>query len=278
MNPTGQRATSDTRAKLWLDATSVLESYGIYVALLLVGIIAGILSPGFYTPSNIFNVLRQAATLGMVSVGQTFVILGGGIDLSVGGVMGTATMIVGDLSQGQDTMLFPIVILCLAVGGLVGLINGLLVTKRNVPPFVGTLGMLIAIEGARLAYTKGIPSGAIPPFLRVLGRDSTGPVPNSLIILVLIIIAGSIALYMTGFGRAVYATGGNREVARLSGIGSSRPTSSQECLRPWPAWFSVATSATLIDILVVGLTSTLWRQSSSAAPVWLAAKAELAAR
>lgn len=202
----------------------ILENYGIYIALVVVGIAAGILSPSFYAPGNIINVLRQAATLGIVSVGQTFVILGGGIDLSVGGVMGTATILVSDLSKGRDTMLIPIAAVVLAMGALVGLANGLLVTKRNVPPFVGTLGMMIALEGARLAYTKGVPSGSIPPLLRVLGRDTTGPIANAVIVLVVIVILAAILMYRTGFGRALYATGGNREAARLSGINVDRVT------------------------------------------------------
>jgi ribose/xylose/arabinose/galactoside ABC-type transport system permease subunit len=195
-----------------------LQSYGIYIALLLVLVGTAIVAPAFYAPSNIVNVLKQAATLGIVSVGQTFVILGTGIDLSVGSVMGTATIVSADLSQGRDGGLLWIIPACLALGALVGLANGLLVTKRNVPPFVATLGMYIAIEGARFAYTKGVPSGTVPHFLRVIGGENTMGVPNSLIVLIVIIVGAAILLYRTSFGRSLYATGGNREVARLSGI------------------------------------------------------------
>jgi ribose/xylose/arabinose/galactoside ABC-type transport system permease subunit len=196
----------------------LLNRFGLYVALLLVLIVAGIVQPAFFAPSNLLNVLKQVAPLGIVAAGQTFVILGAGIDLSVGGVMGMATIIVAGLSLGRNEALAIPILACLLMGAFVGLANGLLVTKRHVPPFVATLGMYITIEGARQAITKGIPSGTIPPFLRVVGGQSTAGIPNSVIVLVVVVIAASVLLYRTAFGRSLYATGGNREVARLSGI------------------------------------------------------------
>jgi ribose/xylose/arabinose/galactoside ABC-type transport system permease subunit len=218
MRDTANAAARSSRVRAFESVERLLSRYGIYLAVLLVLIATAIVQPAFFALGNIQNVLKQAATLGIVAVGQTFVILGCGIDLSVGGVMGLATIIVADLSQGGNGALPIFIGLCLLMGGLVGLANGLLITKRNVPPFVATLGMFITIEGARQAYTKGVPSGAIPPFLRVLGGQSSAGIPNSVILLVLIVVAASVLLYRTSFGRSLYATGGNREVARLSGI------------------------------------------------------------
>jgi ribose/xylose/arabinose/galactoside ABC-type transport system permease subunit len=214
----GSTTGADSARRRW-DIMDILESYGIYIALAAVLVVAGILAPSFYKPENLLNVLRQAATLGLVGIGQTFVILAGGIDLSVGGVMGTAVVLASDMTGGRDSVLLPVALLCVAAGALVGLINGVLVTKRNVPPFVGTLGMLIALDGFRMAYTKGVPNGSIPPFLRILGRDQTAGIPNVILILIVIFAIAAFVLYRTKFGRQVYATGGNREAARLSGIG-----------------------------------------------------------
>jgi ribose transport system permease protein len=195
-----------------------LETYGIYIALVIVLLVAAIIAPAFYQPNNIFNVLRQASMLGIVSIGQTLVILGAGIDLSVGAVMGLAMIIASDVSGGENDLIVLAVLLAFAAGGLVGLINGLLVTKRNVPPFVATLGMLVVVEGVRLSYTRGIPSGSIPSALRFFGRDSIGPVPTSFVILVIVAVVFGLLLKNSTFGRSLYATGGNPEAARLSGI------------------------------------------------------------
>lgn len=195
-----------------------LETYGIYVALLIVLIAAGLVSPAFYSPNNIFNVLRQASILGVVAIGQTIVILAGGIDLSVGAAMGLAMIVASEVTRGKNDQVIPAVALALALGALVGWLNGLLVTKRNVPPFVATLGMLVLIEGARLAYTRGIPSGSIPPALRFFGRDSIGPFPTAFIIVVLLAIVTSLILNRSVYGRALFATGGNRQAAQLSGV------------------------------------------------------------
>jgi ribose/xylose/arabinose/galactoside ABC-type transport system permease subunit len=209
---------------------ALLERYGIFAALLLLLLAAAVFAPEFFGPSNLANVLRTASVLGIVAIGQTFVILGAGIDLSVGAVMGAAMIIAAQLTGGQDQLAVPAFVLALAMGAGVGLLNGLLVTGRNVPPFVATLAMLVLVEGARLAYTRGIPSGGIPPLLRVLGRDSLellplpllGPislrVPISLLVMIAVAVVAGLMLYRTPFGRALYATGGNREAARLSGI------------------------------------------------------------
>jgi ribose/xylose/arabinose/galactoside ABC-type transport system permease subunit len=206
------------QAKRFSDWPLILEKYGIYIALIIVLVIAGIIAPAIYQPGNIFNVLRQASMLGIVSIGQTLVILGAGIDLSVGAVMGLAMIIASDVTGGENDLIVLAVLLAFAAGAAVGLINGLLVTKRNVPPFVATLGMLVVVEGLRLSYTRGIPSGSIPTTLRFFGRDSVGPVPTSFVILLIVAVIFGLVLKRSTFGRSLYATGGNPEAARLSGI------------------------------------------------------------
>jgi ribose transport system permease protein len=198
-------------------ARSLLAGHGIYLALVILVFISVLLSPAFFTMSNLLNVLRAAAVLGIVSIGQTFVILGGGIDLSVGATMGTVAIAISEITRGSDDNVFIGILVCLGIGLLIGLANGLLITKRNVPPFVVTLGMLIFVEGARLAYTRGIISGRPAPFIRQLAIVH-GALPTPLILLVILLLISAVVLYRTPFGRRLYAVGGNREAARFTGI------------------------------------------------------------
>ncbi len=201
--------------------SSFLESRGVYVALLIVIIISAILSPAFYKFSNVLNVLRAAAVLGIVSIGQTMVILGGGIDLSVGAVMGTIAIAVSELTGGKDNNVAFAILVCLGIGAAVGLMNGLLITKRNIPPFVATLGMLIFVEGIRFAWTRGIISGRPAPFIGSW-HPSSDQSPFPVVILVVMAVFVAVLLKRTPFGRQLYATGGNREAARFSGINVER--------------------------------------------------------
>jgi len=201
--------------------STFLETRGVYVALVVVVLISAMLSPSFFKFSNILNVLRAAAVLGIVSIGQTVVILGGGIDLSVGAVMGTVAIFISELTGGKDDTVLYAILVCLLIGVIVGWMNGLLIAKRNIPPFVATLGMLIFVEGIRFAYTKGIISGRPAPFVRQLAAI-VGPIPIPVVIMVILAIIVGVVLKKTPFGRQLYATGGNREAARFSGINVER--------------------------------------------------------
>jgi ribose/xylose/arabinose/galactoside ABC-type transport system permease subunit len=202
----------------------ILERGGIYIALVVVLVLAAILSPAFFKPSNLFNVLRGAAPLGIVAVGQTIVMLAGGIDLSLAGVMALTTVVVADITQGQNISLAPALTLVFVIGIAVGFLNGLLVTKRRVPPFIATLGVAILLEGVRFVYTRAAPSGSIPPLVRFFANEAIGPVPTNLIIFSLVVAVFLFVTHKRAFGRHIYATGTNREVARLSGIDVDRVT------------------------------------------------------
>ena len=196
----------------------LVNRYGAYSALLVTAGVAAVLMPRFYTLANLLNVVQQAAALGLVSLGQTFVILAAGIDLSVGSTMGLSMVVAAAITGGANTLVALAIAGSLALGGVIGLANGLLVTVRNVPPFVATLGMLVVIDGLRVAYTKGVPSGGIPPFLVTLGAGRVGPVPVSVLIWLILSALGLLVLHRTPFGQRVYATGGNPVAARLSGV------------------------------------------------------------
>jgi ribose/xylose/arabinose/galactoside ABC-type transport system permease subunit len=202
-----------TRTKIFF------EKYGIYVFLFLIVFFSSLVSPAFLKPQNIVNILNPAAALGMVAIGQTFVILTGrgGLDLSVASVMATVAVIAAAYTGGQDSQLFPAVTICLFFGILIGLINGILITKLRVPPIMATLGMMIILLGGRFLYTKGIPEGSYPPILRFLGTGFVGPIPTSVLSLAIMVAIATLVLKKTVFGRQVYSIGANINTAILSG-------------------------------------------------------------
>lgn len=198
-----------------------LVRYGVYLSLLLLLAIAAVISPEIYNRNLLFLILRQASQLGLVAIGQTLVMLVAGLDLSVTGVLVLTSVIVAQVSAGEDGRILPAVAVALLLGALIGLGNGLLVTRRNVPPFVATLGMLVLVNGATLAYTRGIPSGQVPAGLGALGA-ALGPLPVSFLLWVGFTALFGFLLYATPWGRRVYAVGTSREAARLSGLAVDR--------------------------------------------------------
>ena len=206
-----------------LPIRSLFEKYGIYIFLAFLFVFSSLVSPAFLKAQNLINILNPVAALGMVAIGQTFVILTGrgALDLSVASVMATVAVIVAMNTGGQDALLLPVIIVCLLFGVLVGLVNGLLITRGNVPPIMATLGMMIIIQGGRFLYTKGIAKGTYPPFLRFLGTGFIGPFPTSIISLTIMIVIAAIVLNKTVFGRQIYAVGGNIRAAVLSGYNTN---------------------------------------------------------
>ena len=185
------------------------------VACIVVLLLARVFVPQFYEPGNLTTVAIQSSVLGIVAVGQMLVLLVAGLDLSVNAVLGLGAVIVISNQQGFSiTTLF--IALAIAIG--VGIGNGLLIAWRKVPPFIATFGMLIFVNGARLAYTHGQASGNVPAWLRVLGIGQIGPVPNAVLcwIAIMLLIGG--ILTFTRYGRYVYAVGANYEAARYAGV------------------------------------------------------------
>jgi ribose/xylose/arabinose/galactoside ABC-type transport system permease subunit len=195
----------------------LIVRYGIYVSLGVLLFIAAFLTPELYSERMRFVVFRQAAQLGIVTIGQTLVLLVAGLDLSVGGVIVLTSVIIAEVSGGRESDLPVALLVAMFFGMGIGLGNGLLVTKRNVPPFVATLGMLVLIRGGQVAYTKGIPSGYVPSGLNVVNHE-LGPVPLPVLIWLGLTAVMVFVLVATSYGRQVYAVGSNRQAARLSGI------------------------------------------------------------
>lgn len=205
------RAQSDTRRR-WLQAAAIWIVLGVLV------LIASLVSPNFLTPRSITVILKQAAPLGILAVGETLVILTGGIDLSVASVMASVSIFAAGITDGQDELVLPVVAFCLVFSLLVGLGNGLMVTKLRIPPFIATLGMILVVQGIRFVYSKGTPKTYIPDVLRFWGRDSLGPIPMALIVWFVIVVIAAFVLSRTTFGRRLYAVGGNARTAYLSGV------------------------------------------------------------
>ena len=195
-----------------------LKNYGIFFAFFITCVIMTILTPVFITPRNIFNIIRQVSMIGIIAIGMTFVILSAEIDLSVGSMVAFTGVIAAGLQvyNGCSTFIATLVPLLLAT--LLGIGMGVVITKTNVHSFVVTLGMLSIARGLGLIYSGGYPISGLNPSFRFIGGGMIGPVPVPVIIYLGVIIVGYFILSQTTFGKYVYAIGGNREAARLSGI------------------------------------------------------------
>ncbi|MFN8457078.1 MAG: ABC transporter permease [Anaerolineae bacterium] len=204
--------------------TQIFQRYGLFIFLVLLIIIATLVSPQFMTVTNMQDVLNQAAPLGMVTIGQTFVILTGGLDLSVSSLMATVAVIAVSVGGASNAMSPVVVLLALAVGIILGLVNGWLVTERKVSPFLATLATMIVLQGIRFAYTKGAPSGNLAPVFRTLGTENLLGMPINLIALAILTAIFAVVLYRSAYGRKLYMVGGNARAAYLMGIHSNRVT------------------------------------------------------
>ncbi len=199
----------------------LLKKYNLLVLLLVFVIISSVLSPNFLTIGNLLNLLQQASIPGIVAIGMTVVIIIGGIDLSVGSVAAFAGMISAILiSKGM-----PAVIAVLAgvlLGAALGLITGILISKFGLPDFIATLAMMEIARGAALLTTEGVPVFGLPSSFKFIGGGFIGKVSVSGIIWIILTVVFALMLKYTSFGRSLYAIGGNREAAMLSGIKTTR--------------------------------------------------------
>jgi ribose transport system permease protein len=193
----------------------------VYLVLAALMIFTGLASDVFFTSRNFDNIARQAAGLGLVSIGQTFAILTAGIDLSLGSVVSLTACLTTGLVLGKPGLLIPVIALVIALALLVGFLNGFIITRSGVHALIVTLGMMSVVQGAVLLYTKA-PYGKIPESFGFLAWGKLGPIPVPVFLLGAVAAVAIVVLHRTTFGRYVYATGGNEEVARLSGIKTAR--------------------------------------------------------
>ena len=191
--------------------------FGTLIGLLLLCAVLWALTPHFLTLSNLLNVVQQTSINAIVAAGMTFVIISGGIDLSVGSIVALSGVALGTLLQGGYP---PAVALpaALAAGIACGLLNGALVSIGRLPPFIATLGMMSVARGAALVFTEGRPVSGFDEGFRWLATGSVGFVPAPVLVMLIVYAVAHFVLTRTTFGRYVYAIGGNEEATRLSGI------------------------------------------------------------
>ena len=209
--PDLQRGVADRRRRL-------ASQGAIWIVLLVLSIVSAIVSPVFLTPRFLSTLLKQAASLGIVAVGQTLAILTGGIDLSVASVMALMSVLASHWMNGEDRLAIPVAILALGVAAAIGLANGVMVTKLKIPAFIATMGMILVVQGARFMYTGGTPKGSVPDSIRFIGGGMVGPVPAAVIVWAGIVVVFVVLTRRTTFGRRLYAAGGNPRTAHLSGV------------------------------------------------------------
>jgi ribose/xylose/arabinose/galactoside ABC-type transport system permease subunit len=201
----------------------LLSRGGPLGGLLLLCIVMTILSPFFLTFNNLSNVGIQIAVIAILALGQTFVIVSGGIDLSVGSVLGLSGIVFGWATVVAGLPLPVALALGIGAGALAGLTNGLLITLGRLPSFIATLAMLSAARGLSLVISGNAPLNPIPEAVRTLGSGTfLGFVPLPIILMLVMWAAAVVILRSTYAGRCMYAIGGNEEASRLSGINVSR--------------------------------------------------------
>lgn len=204
-----------------LRSRELLVSYGLALALLVVFAIA---TPGGWEPQRILTILGQNAQLGIAAIGQTVVLLSGGLDLSIGPVMNLASVVSSAQMRGQDGNIAQGIAVALAAGGFVGLVNGLLVSRAKIPPLLATLAVGTIVQGGYYVYTEGQPKGGVAPGLqtaadaKVLGSI----VPWWLVLWIAVWVVVAFLLYRTTWGRRFYAAGASPRAAWLSGVAVSR--------------------------------------------------------
>jgi ribose/xylose/arabinose/galactoside ABC-type transport system permease subunit len=198
-----------------------LQRFGLIISFLLLCLALTLMSDRFLTVDNIVNVLRQSTINGIIAIGMTYVILTAGIDLSVGAILALSAVVTADLLQGETAVILAILI-GLAIGGGLGLINGLVITQAKVPPFVATLGMMTIARGLALTYTEGRPITGLPDAFRAMGTGAIGPIPVPIILAAAAFIVGAILLTRTALGQFIFAIGNNPTAARYAGISVNR--------------------------------------------------------
>jgi len=199
-----------------------VREFNVFVALIVVGALISLATPYFLTTNNLMGVFRSFSMTAIMSIGMVMVIITGGIDLSVGSVMGLASLVTA-LGFGAGLPTAICVLAGLVVGVLFGAFNGLLITGIGLPPFIATLGSLSIGRGLMYIITEGVPvTPDTPDVFSWLGQGYVGLVPVPVIIMIVMTIGFSILMQRTRFGRHVYATGGNEQAARLSGVKTNR--------------------------------------------------------
>lgn len=196
-----------------------ISKLGPLLALIVLIMVVTAINPSFISPSNLLNLLRQVAANGFIAFGMTFVILTGGIDLSVGSTLAlSSALTAGLISNGVNAMIA--VLVGLVSGGFLGALNGILISKGKMAPFIATLATMTIYRGTTLVYTNGNPITGIGDsfFFSFIGRGYLFRIPFPVVLMFLVFILLFLLLHKTSFGRKTYAIGGNEKAAYIAGV------------------------------------------------------------
>jgi ribose transport system permease protein len=232
---------------------SMLRKYAPLLILISLVILFSFISPNFMTARNVTILVRQVSFAAISAVGVMFVMIGGGIDLSIGNQIVVSNVVLAILLAYRHAPLYIAIPICLTLGTLLGLINGLLVIKLKIPPLVITLGTSQIYKGIGYIFAASRNIVGLPDSFRVFGQGYIGPIPVPVVVMAVVAVVGSFVLTRTYFGRKVFALGGNEEAARLAGVNvdQMKVTLFMTC-----GFISAITSVLLLSRVFAGQTST----------------------
>jgi len=209
--------------KILNKATSFRE-FGVIIAMFILILFFSITSDIFLSTNNLLNITRQVSVISLVAMGMTFVIITGGIDLSVGSIISFVGIATTSIMKDFNAPIGVAILFGLLFGAVIGAINGTLIAYVKMPAFITTMGMMTILRGIGYIYTKGYPIYDLPQNFRRIGQGYLGKIPIPTIILLLVAIIAFILLRKSLFGRHILAIGGNAEAAKIAGIKVRRDT------------------------------------------------------
>ncbi len=235
----------------------ILRRFSVFIILLIICVVFAVGSHDFLTTSNLLNVALQTSIIAIIAIGMTFTILTAGIDLSVGSLMALGGALAAGLAVRQGLGTYGGIAGALLVGLMLGGVNGLLIIKGKMPPFVATLAMMAIARGLTLVYTQGRPIAGLEENFIFWGTGRLLGIPVPVVLLVILALIAYVVLRHTRFGLYVHATGGNEETTRLAGISPNRIKLAVYVISGF--------TATLGGVL---LTARLWSAQPNAAVGW----------
>ncbi|SHK36391.1 monosaccharide ABC transporter membrane protein, CUT2 family [Clostridium cavendishii DSM 21758] len=198
-----------------------MEKYKSLIALIVLCVGISIITPSFLTFANITNVLTQVSVNAIIAVGMTFVILTGGIDLSVGSTLAITGAIAASIVKSTGNVFLAFIVAAI-IGTAIGLVNGIIISKGKLQAFIATLATMTILRGLTYVFTNGTPISGLGKGFTSLGNGQIAVLPVPVLITALVFIIAYYALTQTRFGRYLYALGGNEDSARLSGINTDK--------------------------------------------------------
>jgi ribose/xylose/arabinose/galactoside ABC-type transport system permease subunit len=246
--------TASTQAPGFLRQIAQSKEFGVLIALIIVCVFMSVASPYFATSKNIFNVLQGMSTIAIVAIGETMVLVAGGLDLSVGSALAVGAMVTARTMTYHGFQPWIAFGAGLLAGLIFGTVNGLIITKGKINPFITTLGMLSIGRGVAYLLATGLEgtvASNVPmrdPNVNFLGAGYVGLVPFAVIIMVFLVIVFSLFMAKTVLGRQIYAVGTNEQAARLSGVNVDR-------VRLF-TYMATGVLAALAGVMTAGLLST----------------------